>query len=293
MATSLKDSEGTDADRRTSQVEVDGLRGGEATRRADLVATEEPLEIRLGYRLVGQPAEKSVSVTMRTPGRDVELATGFLYSEGILSGADDVAGIERCSAAESPSRGNILRVHVAEGVEVDVGSLQRNFYTTSSCGVCGKASLEALDVEGCPTLEPDDFAIPADTIRRLPDRLREAQTLFEETGGIHAAGLFDAAGRLLDLQEDVGRHNAMDKLVGSRLLDDALPIGESVVVLSGRASFELLQKALTAQIPVVVAVGAPSSLAIDVAREFGATLVGFARDDRFNVYTHTRRIENP
>ena len=277
---------------RTSPVEVVRCRDGEVSAQRDAVAAEEPLEIRLAYELVGRPAEKSVSVTMRTPGRDMELAAGFLYGEGILDGLADVDRFERCPGEGSEhSTGNILRVHVADGVEVDVGSLQRNFYTTSSCGVCGKASLEALDMQDCPRLEGGDFALDGSLVCQLPDRLREAQEVFDDTGGIHAAGLFDADGQIIDVQEDVGRHNALDKLIGSRLLDGALPLDESVVVLSGRASFELLQKALMAQIPVIVAVGAPSSLAVDVARDFGATLVGFARNGRFNIYSHRHRIE--
>jgi FdhD protein len=257
----------------------------------DVVATEEPLEIRLGFLLRGKPAQKSVSVTMRTPGHDRELAAGFLYGEGMISSADDIEGFELCAGPEDDTPNeNILRVHLADHVEVDTAALTRHFYTTSSCGVCGKASIEALEVKASPLDAGDDFRVSARFLGELPGRLREAQDVFEETGGLHAAGLFDAAGRLLSVHEDVGRHNAMDKLVGARFLAGKLPLARAVVVWSGRASFELVQKAVMAQIPVVVAVGAPSSLAVDLAEQFGVTLVGFARAGRFNIYTHSRRI---
>lgn len=258
----------------------------------DLVAVEEPLEIRLGYRLVGKPAQKSISVTMRTPGDDQALAVGFLFGESIIRAAGDIERFEYCGGADAEST-NIVRVVVGPDVDVDVGSLQRNFYTTSSCGVCGKASLEALQIKGMSPLEPGDWSVPTDVVAGLPEVLRHAQPLFEKTGGIHAAGLFDPDGQLVALCEDVGRHNAMDKLVGHRLLADEVPLHQSIAVLSGRASFELLQKALRAQIPMVVAVGAPSSLAVDLAGEYGITLVGFTRRHRFNVYTHPTRIESP
>lgn len=257
----------------------------------DVVAAEEPLEIRLGFRLRGRPAQKSVSVTMRTPGYDRELAAGFLFGEGMLASADDIEGFELCAGAdEDGPNENILRVHLAEHVEVDTTALTRHFYTTSSCGVCGKASIEALEVNASPLDVGDDFQVDARLLSELPGRLRAAQDVFDETGGLHAAGLFDPAGQLLVAHEDVGRHNAMDKIVGSQLIADNLPLARAVVVWSGRASFELVQKAVMAQIPVVVAVGAPSSLAVELAEQFGVTLVGFARRARFNVYTHSRRI---
>ncbi|QDG53507.1 formate dehydrogenase accessory sulfurtransferase FdhD [Persicimonas caeni] len=257
----------------------------------DVVATEEPLEIRLGFLLRGKPAQKSVSVTMRTPGHDRELAAGFLYGEGMLYSAEDIEGFELCAGPEDDAPNeNILRVHLADHVEVDTAALTRHFYTTSSCGVCGKASIEALEVKASPLDAGDDFRVSARLLGELPGRLREAQDVFEETGGLHAAGLFDAAGHLLSVHEDVGRHNAMDKLVGSQFLAGKLPLARTVAVWSGRASFELVQKAVMAQIPVVVAVGAPSTLAVDLAEQFGVTLVGFARAGRFNIYTHSRRI---
>ena len=258
----------------------------------DRVAVEEPLEIQLGYHLLARPARKSISITMRTPGDDRELALGFLYGEGIVTSPTDFDSVTHLDDDAEPTEEstNIIRVNITRGVPVDVGSLQRNFYTTSSCGVCGKASLKALEYDDCTPIEPGEFRVCAEVIAELPDRLRSEQPLFDETGGIHAAGLFDQNGELVELREDVGRHNAMDKLVGARLLAGALPAHCHIVVLSGRASFELLQKALRAAIPVVVAVGAPSSLAIDLATEFGITLVGFARNGRFNVYSHPHRI---
>ncbi len=279
-----------DSSESTRRTQVHRYREGSCGTDTDLLAVEEPLEIRLGYRLVGKPARRSVSITMRTPGADAELAAGFLYGESILSGPDDIAEITGPDADDVDNPTNIIRIDVADGVDVDLASLQRNFYTTSSCGVCGKASLEALEIDDCTALHDIDFKLPAEMIPRLPHRLRDAQPLFETTGGIHAAGLFDADANLVALREDVGRHNAMDKLVGARLLADELPANQHAVVLSGRASFELLQKALRASIPFVVAVGAPSSLAVDLADEFGITLVGFARNGRFNVYTHPDRV---
>ncbi len=256
----------------------------------DCVAIEEPLEIRLGYELAGRPAQKSLSVTMRTPGADRQLAAGFLFGEGIIHSGDDIEHIEFVVDEDDDAPSNILRVHVAPHVEVDTGSLQRHFYTTSSCGVCGKASLEALRMDDCTPVDAPGFEVHAELLCMLPGRLRQAQDVFEDTGGLHAAGAFDVDGALLDAQEDVGRHNAMDKLVGQRLLSQGGTLDESIVVLSGRASFELLQKAMRTRAPVVLAVGAPSSLAVRLAERFGITLVGFARDDRFNVYAHPERI---
>ncbi|MGM0557314.1 MAG: formate dehydrogenase accessory sulfurtransferase FdhD [Myxococcota bacterium] len=258
--------------------------------REDCVAVEEPLEIRLGYQLAGRPAQKSLSVTMRTPGADKELAAGFLYGEGIVSSRADIEQVEVVAAEADAQRSNILRVHVGPGVQIDTQSLQRHFYTTSSCGVCGKASLEALRMDDCEPIDVGEAGVSAEMLCALPDRLRVAQDVFDETGGLHAAGLFDMDGALLDAHEDVGRHNAMDKLVGARLLAGELPLDGAIVVLSGRASFELLQKALRARVAVVVSVGAPSSLAVRLAESFGITLVGFARRDRLNVYSHADRL---
>jgi FdhD protein len=257
----------------------------------DRVAVEEPMEIRLRIAGPEGTAVLPVAVTMRTPGDDVELAAGFLFGEGILSGREAVARIAHCPG-EGPQELNVVQVSLRPGVTVDPTLLTRNFTTTSSCGVCGKASLDAVEVRGGrPFEEPEPILDPAE-VAALPDRLRESQAVFQRTGGLHAAGLFDAGSRLLDAREDVGRHNAVDKVVGRALLDGRLPLDRRVLVVSGRTSFEIVQKALAARIPVVVAVGAPSSLAVDLARRFGQTLVGFARDGGFNVYAGRERIDS-
>jgi FdhD protein len=255
--------------------------------RPDALATEEPMEIRL---LAGQ-TKQTVAVTMRTPGADFELAAGFLYGEGIIDSPDDVQKISYCvdSEIDAEQQYNIVNVELRGDRAYDLRSLERHFYTTSACGVCGKASLEQLELRGCPVISPGP-GVSAETIYALPETLREAQGLFDATGGLHAAALFDSEGELLALREDVGRHNATDKLVGWALLEGRLPLTDHIVMVSGRSSFEILQKCLTAGVPVVCAISAPSSLAVDVAREFGMTLVGFLRGGRFNVYAGAERI---
>jgi len=237
----------------------------------DLLAVEEPLEIRVN----GRP----LSITMRTPGHDVELALGFLFTEGIIQSRDDVIAIE--------SRNNAVELTLAESI--DPGA-SRNFYTTSSCGVCGKASIESLYASGCSMLP--DLAVATEIIHRLPDKLRMAQRVFEHTGALHGAALFDSVGNLEMIREDVGRHNAVDKLVGAAFFGNLTPLAKSILMLSGRASFELAQKAVVAGIPVVAAVGAPSSLAVETAQRFGMTLLGFLRDNRFNVYSGAARLNS-
>ncbi|MDP8939603.1 MAG: formate dehydrogenase accessory sulfurtransferase FdhD [Actinomycetota bacterium] len=256
-------------------------------RRPDTLATEEPMEI----RLISGGDTQTVAVTMRTPGADFELSAGFLYGEGIVSSRDDIRRISYCVDPEvdAEQQYNIVNVELRPGATYDVRSLERHFYTTSACGVCGKASLEQLELRGCPTI-PSGPEVSAETIYSLPEKLREAQGLFDATGGLHAAALFDVEGELLALREDVGRHNATDKLVGWALLDGKLPLNDHIVMVSGRSSFEILQKCLTAGVPIVCAVSAPSSLAVDVARQFGITLVGFLRDRRFNVYSGSERV---
>lgn len=263
------------------------VKDGRARVKSDYLATEEPMEIRL---LTGE-GRQTVAVTMRTPGADFELAAGFLYGEGIISSREEIKKISYCVDADvdAEQRYNIVNVELRANREYDLRPLERHFYTTSACGVCGKASLEQLELRGCPVVGPGP-EVSAQTIYTLPEKLREAQGLFEATGGLHAAALFDADGNLLALREDVGRHNATDKLVGWALLEGRLPLSENVVMVSGRSSFEILQKCLTAGVPVVCAVSAPSSLAVDVAREFGMTLVGFLRGGRFNVYAGFDRI---
>jgi FdhD protein len=255
--------------------------------RPDTLATEEPMEI----RLISGSAKQTVAVTMRTPGADFELAAGFLYGEGIVSSPEHIKKISYCVDADldAEQRYNIVNVELHDGRDYDLKPLERHFYTTSACGVCGKASLEQLELRGCPVIPPGP-EIAAEKIYALPEKLREAQGLFEATGGLHAAALFDAEGNLVALKEDVGRHNATDKLVGWALLEGRLPLNGHIVMVSGRSSFEILQKCLMAGVPVVCAISAPSSLAVDVARQFNMTLVGFLRGNRFNVYAGFDRI---
>ena len=260
--------------------------GGAARAAEDALATEEPLEIRL---LRGQRSVP-LSVTMRTPGHDFELAAGFLFTEGIVRGRDQIERLEYCVGPVEEQQYNSVGVRLRTGVAVDTERLTRHFYTTSSCGVCGKASLDALRVQVPWATPPDGPRVSSEVIAGLPETLRAAQGVFERTGGLHASGLFDAQGALLSVREDVGRHNALDKLIGEQLLEGALPLHERLLVVSGRASFELVQKAAMGGIPVMVAVGAPSSLAVEAAEEFGMTLVGFARGQRFNVYTHAQGV---
>jgi len=257
----------------------------------DVVATEEPLEIRLSYtHPEGRRAQRSISITMRTPGNDEELAAGFLFTEGIIAGPAELHAIGPCGPPAANGLINVVRVDLAPGVEVDLARLERHFYTSSSCGVCGKASLEAVAVQGRYDLRGNPLQVSAKNLGALPDRLRALQNVFERTGGLHASGLFDDAGQVRVSREDVGRHNALDKLIGQALLRDELPMSDCGVVVSGRASFELMQKAMMAGIPMIAAVGAPSSLAVEFAEEFGMTLVGFLTANRFNVYSRPDRI---
>jgi FdhD protein len=260
----------------------------------DAVAVEEPLEIQLSFERKGTRIVKNVSVTMRTPGNDRELAAGFLFTEGIIDGATSIEGWEQPEASSGvPSAGNRIRAVIRDGVAVDLRTLERHFYTTSSCGVCGKTSLEALRVTGRISLDPDQPILEAATIVELPSALRAGQVIFEATGGLHAAGLFDRDGRILALREDVGRHNAVDKLLGAQVLEGRVPLSGHILLVSGRASFELVQKAVMAGIPVLAAVGAPSTLAVDLARQFGATLLGFVGKNTFNVYSGGQRVRFP
>lgn len=253
--------------------------------RTDQIATEEPLEIRL---LAGGET-KTVAVTMRTPGADFELAAGFLFSEGVLSHRDEIASIAYCVDVAAEQQYNIVNVHLRADKIPDLPTLDRHFFASSACGVCGKAGLETLQIRGCPIIPPGPIFDPA-VLTLLPEKLLSNQRLFSQTGGLHAAALFDENGDLLVCREDVGRHNAVDKLVGWALMANKLPLSRFVMMVSGRASYEIMQKCLVAGVPLVCAVSAPSSLAVEVATEFGMTLVGFLRGQRFNVYAGRERI---
>jgi FdhD protein len=263
---------------------------------AEDVVVEEPLEIRLVHGPSHDRREKAISVTMRTPGHDVELATGFLLTEGILRDGDDIESTQSGDVHASKSNGasasnplNSIRIVLSPDVVVNQPTLERNFYTTSSCGICGKASLLALQTT-CPPRRENSFSLDVESIRSLPQKLRSRQSLFTRTGGLHGAALAGPTGELHLLREDVGRHNAVDKLVGAAAIADELPLRQSALVLSGRVSFELMQKAVMAGIPMVIAIGAPSTLAIEVARNFDLTLIGFLRDDHFNIYHGASRV---
>ncbi|MER6992432.1 formate dehydrogenase accessory sulfurtransferase FdhD [Saccharopolyspora hirsuta] len=268
----------------TSRRRVVALRDGVRRARPDTLVTEEPLEIRLG----GRP----LTVTMRTPGSDFDLAAGFLVSEGVVRRTGEIAGIRYCAGAtdDGSNTYNVLDVALAPGVALPEVSLQRNFYTTSSCGVCGKASLDAVRTVASWPVRDDPAELDPGLLTALPDRLRAAQRVFDRTGGLHASGLFGLDGALRCLREDVGRHNAVDKVVGWALRSGELPLSGSVLMVSGRASFELVQKAVMAGIPVLAAVSAPSSLAVDLAEESGLTLVGFLRGSSMNVYAGAHRL---
>jgi FdhD protein len=283
--------------RKVEQVAV-GEEGMRRRARRDVLATEEPLEIRIvraedvapGVRVSAEAAHR-VSVTMRTPGADFELAAGFLFGEGLLEHPHEVMGIRYCVDAEldGAQQYNIVNVLLAPGTPFDPAALQRNFYTTSSCGVCGKASIEAVQAAACPRVGGTSV-VDAKTLLSLPQKLRDAQRVFDRTGGLHAAALFSADGELLRVREDVGRHNAMDKLVGGAWLAGELPLANRIALMSGRLSFELVQKAARAGVSILAGVSAPSSLAVELAEEVGLTLVGFLREGRFNLYAGGERI---
>jgi len=260
---------------------------GVATVREDRVAGEEPLEIRL--RAGG--ASKTIAITMRTPGHDFELAAGFLFAEGVIGGLAEIREMTYCldGSVDDEQQYNIVNVDLARATLPDLVALERHFTTTSACGICGRATLEALHDRGVPVVTSALSIAPA-VITSLPETLRTRQRVFASTGGLHAAALFAADGTLRIVREDVGRHNAFDKLVGAALLAGPLPLADGVVLVSGRASYELVQKTIAAGVPILCAVSAPSSLAVALARDFGVTLAGFVRGDRFNVYTHDERI---
>ncbi|MDJ0553637.1 MAG: formate dehydrogenase accessory sulfurtransferase FdhD [Microcoleaceae cyanobacterium MO_207.B10] len=254
--------------------------------RSDQLATEEPLEIRLTF------PKQTVAVTMRTPGADFDLATGFLYSEGIIKNREDIAKISYCLEPEidGEQKQNIINITLKSELTPELKTLERHFFTTSACGVCGKTSIESLKIKGFSAI-PLGMEVSREIIYSLSDKLSTGQGVFKSTGGLHAAGLFDAHGELLKLREDVGRHNALDKLIGSEFLAGKLPLNNHIIMVSGRSSFEILQKCITAGVPIICAVSAPSSLAVEIAREFNITLVGFLRGRKFNIYSGVERIK--
>jgi FdhD protein len=255
----------------------------------DLVVIEEPLEIRLGFGEEHNRQQKSISVTMRTPtGHDFELALGFLFTEGIISSFEDVLSIHYCTDTGRQAEQNIVRVELKPEIEVNLQSLERHFYSTSSCGICGKASIEAIE-QKCTILPKTGFKISAEYIKILTEVLAKNQVFFKHTGGLHAAMILNKAETCL-LREDIGRHNALDKVIGAALQQNLLPLTDVVLIMSSRASFELIQKAAMAGISIMACVGSPSSLAIETAQVLGITLIGFLREESFNVYTHSDRI---
>ncbi len=269
-------------DQTVKEVSVRKFRGDSEQEMPDLLAVEEPLEIRLEYGPAGNRVVKNLSVTMRTPGADDDLAAGFLFTEGIVRKAEDIVSIRHLDVF-----GNVALASLHPDLKFEIGKLERHFYTTSSCGVCGKTSIDALKTTTTCSFSERNFEIAPEIIYALPETLRRAQATFDATGGLHAAAFFSPEGELISLREDVGRHNALDKLIGSHFLKGKIPLDDVILLLSGRASFELLQKAAVAGIRVVCAVGAPSSLAVETAESFGIALIGFLRENRFNLYSNT------
>lgn len=263
------------------------VQGSGWSEQEDLLAEEAPLEIQLGYGPAGERSSFSLAITMRTPGQDTDLAYGFLFTEGIIGRASDVQSVQRVSSDE-----HRLRLELSPEVVLDVEQLSRHFYTSSSCGVCGKASIEALKSVSLHYPRSGWPQLSAAQLLAFPEKLAAQQPLFEQTGGIHAAAAFDEQGQLCGLREDVGRHNAMDKLIGACLQSGTFPLRDRALMVSGRLSFELVQKAAMAGVPIIVAVSAPSSLAVELAEEYGMTLIGFLRGQRFNIYCGAERINN-
>jgi len=267
------------------QIEIIKVKEGSSFPYTDDISVEEPLEIRVSYGAEGEKESKNISVTMRTPGNDAELAAGFLFTEGIISGREQIKSIYSPQAECSRNSENVIIVELTEGFVPELMKADRNFYTTSSCGVCGKGSIESIrTVSAFHNHTKENTEVFLETLYQLSEKLQSFQNNFSATGGIHASGIFDQEGNLLALREDVGRHNALDKLIGHALSTGLLPLNDKILVLSGRASFELIQKAAMAGISIVAAIGAPSSLAVDLAKEFDITLLGFLRDNRFNIY---------
>lgn len=271
--------------KQVEQIQIHKISSGGITEASDKVAVEEPLQIQLEYSTATGQMLKDIAVTMRTPGNDDELAAGFLFTEGIIKSTDEISEIKHAHADE-----NLVQVILKENIKPLLGNAARNFYTTSSCGICGKASIDAIQTVSQYAEIKNDSIIAAAVFYTLQNELKKQQKVFEDTGGIHASAFFDVEGKFMMLREDVGRHNALDKIIGAALLKKELPLNNSVLLLSGRASFELVQKAVMAGIKIIASVGAPSSLAVEMAKENDVTLIGFLKEDRFNIYSGKERI---
>ncbi len=277
-------------------ITIHKVTGDAAIEQPDLLAVEEPLEIRVGFGAHSpetglEREQRTIVVTMRTPGHDEELALGYLFSEGIIHHPEDIISARHC-VPDAEKKGNVLRVELRPGVNVDWQHLERTNYASASCGVCGKASIDEVRAN-CSLVLPTDLRIEPTVIHSLSEKLRSVQRTFAYTGGLHAAGLFDRDGKLQYVREDIGRHNALDKIIGAAFWTGQMPLHNYGVFLSGRIGFELVQKVWMAGVPVLAAVGAPSSLAVSLAQEAGMTLIGFVRSNQFNIYTHPDRIVLP
>lgn len=271
--------------RQVENIQVHKISAGKIHEAADKVAVEEPLQIQLEYSTATGKMLKNIAVTMRTPGSDEELAAGFLFTEGVIKSNEDISEIKHAHADE-----NLVQVILKENIVPAIADAARNFYTTSSCGICGKASINSINTISQYGAVKNNSLINASVFYALQTALKKQQKIFEDTGGIHASALFDVQGKFMMLREDVGRHNALDKMIGTALLNGELPLNNAILLLSGRASFELVQKAVMAGIMIIASVGAPSSLAVEMANEAGVTLIGFLKEDRFNIYSGKQRM---
>ena len=272
-------------DKRVENIQIHKINSGAINETIDKVAVEEPLQIQIEYSTATGKLMKDIAVTMRTPGNDVELAAGFLFTEGIIKSNEDISEIKHAHADE-----NIILIILKGNIIPALGNAARNFYTTSSCGICGKASIDAINTVSQFVTVKNNSCIKPNVFYTLQNELKKQQKVFEDTGGIHASALFNSKGKFIMLREDVGRHNALDKIIGAALFKNQLPLNNSILLLSGRASFELIQKAVMAGIKIVASVGAPSSLAVEMASENNVTLIGFLKEDRFNIYSGKQRI---
>jgi len=274
----------------TTNIKVKKITNNTATEANDFLAIEEPLEIQLAWKEDNTSKQKSISITMRTPGHDVDLAIGFLFTEGIIQSQKQITEATHLPSWDPATKDNRILLVLDDKTQIDFKKLERHFYTSSSCGVCGKSSIEAVYASGIQPLKINQPVFNQQLIHQLPAKLRAQQTIFEDTGGLHAAALFNPEGQLLLLREDVGRHNAVDKLIGAALQSNPEILSQSMILVSGRASFELIQKSLMAGIPLLAAVGAPSSLAIQMANDANMTVLGFVKNDRYNIYCHSERV---